>query len=248
MKKTLLVILCSLCLSFPVHAELDEFGNSIDWVEENGGEDKAGLEEMDTPEESTQTQEPLKQMEEIQVVSYTKGTCIVKADVPNQWIGNDIILSIYDKTHFKKYDVSMSASNNYRVQDNFPSGEYEVRNAYVDGDDIGAYNLAFDTYSFSLDENSEITINITFNNTIIPVEEETHQENTSDQTENNIVKNKLPYEATDSENISESDKSAEDIERSHVDISKIVIISAIILCGIVIFIKLLKNRLKELIR
>jgi len=196
-------------------AETDEYGNLIDWEPGAGNEDNAGndiiedygqWDELRT-QQAEDIQESISELlnEGIQPTNteiIKTGTVTCKFLYPEHWIGNDVILYVYHRVSMRKYDIHVGSGTNYETTEELPLGHYEVHSAYVDGDEVNAYNPLFDVYDFELLEDSNVFITITLSlpGVISGVEEAsssfgestTKTENSASQEDSQVIKNAHP--------------------------------------------------------
>lgn len=156
-------------------AEVDKYGNPIDWdVTAGGNEDMAhvtaepetdpvsevavitGTAVPEVPETyaSEEQESILDQISELGVFAEPEGTGLLKAvfEVPEKWPGANPILVFYGPGG-KRQQTVCYRTNGYVSQEQFPAGEYTVYRAYIVGDEQGEkYPLAVDPMEFVIED------------------------------------------------------------------------------------------------
>lgn len=206
MKKIFLSLLClSLLGAMPVvaYAEVDEYGNEIDWIDDGvSGEDLAGEENNYIPPNADQLEvERLEQSESeaesiAEIINQNKSesgassTITLKFDASDNWRGSNVMVSLYNKDTWTQHKVYIYKQNNYVAMEELPFGTYELRGAEVVGDTNGVYPLISDANGrneFEVGENQEaVVINVELAKRITNQEEQKHQEEKEKEEDNEI--------------------------------------------------------------
>lgn len=177
--KCLCLLCLSLCMCFPAFAETDAYGNEITWdTNGQGDEEGAGAEDLSGNdslsgdfERTERTDEEREAIAEFKAEIDNKktegtGTVNLRFEAPENWIGDNVYVKLYNKDNWKFYEVYAMSQNQYMGIEDLPYGYYEVRTASVVGDLNNRYELSYDVNgkaSFQLDEtnkNALITVRL----------------------------------------------------------------------------------------
>lgn len=184
MKKLVMVIglcLCMVSSAFATSSEIitDEFGNPIEWVDDGvTGEDAAGEElnyippnadllEAERLEQSENEAESIAEIisqNKVSEADVEKATISARFEVPENWRGSNIQVSLYNKDLWKGYTVYIYKQNGFESVEELPMGTYEIRGAMVVGDTNNIFPLLVDANGRSEFElgtsNEAIVINV----------------------------------------------------------------------------------------
>lgn len=177
---------CCLSLNTVTYAAVDEYGNEINWdVTAAGNEDHAGAEELEETDEvileskrNNQTESESQQIEEILQetgsIAEKKGIINIAFSAPSNWGKHDIVLTIYNRSKIEKHEIELTKATGYSASAEISYGLYEVRGAYVKGDEVNAHPLRVDTYDFLLDDTTNhVSVNISpATETVVRLEDE----------------------------------------------------------------------------
>lgn len=183
MKKVFVgLFICIACLSvgsISALAEIDEYGNEIDWnVNDIGNEDAAGGEINYVPinadqletEREVMTSDESEAVKEI--VNTTMGsdggkTGIIIASfiAPEDWRGSNVVLTVYPldvnglPRSTEKKSIYLYRQNDYVAREELAVGRYQVYQASVVGDRGNVFPMVTDIAEFTVEEGG-VVVNI----------------------------------------------------------------------------------------
>lgn len=172
-------VMCLSVVSMSAFAEVDEYGNEINWnINDIGNEDAAGSEinyvpinldqleaerEIMTPDES----EAVKEIINTTMTSDEDKTGIVMASflTPEDWRGSNIVLTVYSldtnglPRATEKKSIYLYKQNDYVAREELKVGRYQVYQASVVGDRGNVFPMLTDVTEFTVEEGG-VAVNI----------------------------------------------------------------------------------------